>query len=290
MLFVPGDSPAKMAKALLCTADALILDLEDSVVFAHKAQARACVHECLDRHATARPAQLWVRINPRSSMDYSEDLAAILPAHLDGIVLPKADSAQDFIQLCEDISLIQEQQGLARAAIPILPIATETPISIFRLDTYAKAGSQLAGLTWGAEDLSAAIGAVTCRDETGAFTPLYQIARGLCLAAAAAAGVAAIDTVYPNFKDEAGLRAYCANGRRDGFSGMMAIHPCQIDIINQAFTPSESELELARRVVAVFEANPHTGTVQLDGRMLDAPHLKQARRLLSTKREHKYAD
>jgi citrate lyase subunit beta/citryl-CoA lyase len=163
----------------------------------------------------------------------------------------------------------------------VLPIATETPISVFRLDGYAAVTQRLAGLTWGAEDLSAAVGASTSRTDGGAFTSLYELARALCLAAAAAAGVGAIETVYPAFKDLDGLAAYAERGRRDGFVGMMAIHPVQIPIINRVFSSSAAEIEYARRVIEVFSANPGSGTLSLEGRMLDAPHLKQARHVLA---------
>jgi citrate lyase subunit beta / citryl-CoA lyase len=279
-----------MSKAFLYKADALILDLEDSVVSGQKALARSCASEFLRNHATDRPAQLWVRINSLGSAEYIEDLATIVPAKPDGIVLPKANSVNDFIKLCQDIAALEIQEGLTPSSMAILPIATETPISIFCLGSYAQAGAQLAGLTWGAEDLSAAVGAVTCRDETGTLTQLYQMARSLCLAAAAGAGVGAIETVYTDFKDQVGLRAYCAKGRRDGFTGMMAIHPSQIEIINTAFTPDRTELEFAERVVALFEASPHSGTLQINGHMLDAPHLARARRLLATRRKIDNAD
>ena len=169
---------------------------------------------------------------------------------------------------------------MLRGAIKILPIATETPASLFRLDTYARASDRLMALTWGAEDLAAALGAVSARDETGQLTMPYQVARTLCLAGAAAADVPAIETIYPDFHDSAGLRAYAARGRRDGFVGMLAIHPAQVPVIQHVFTPTEAEIAFARRVIDAFDANPGAGVIAIDGKMVDAPHLKQARRVI----------
>lgn len=278
-LFVPGDSPAKMDKALASGADALILDLEDSVALARKDDARTMVAQFLAAQPGA-VAQLWVRINsPRSGL-LEQDLAAIVAAAPAGVVLPKPDSGRDLAALDERLAALEGEVGRPLGAIRILPIATETPASLFHLHTYGGVTSRLAGLTWGAEDLSSAIGAMSARDERGAYLPLYDLARSLCLAGAAAADVSAIETVYPDFKDLAGLEAYLARGRRDGFLGMMAIHPVQIALINQAFTPSADEILQARQVVDLFEQTPTAGTLALDGRMLDAPHLRQAKRIL----------
>lgn len=270
LLFVPGDRPDRMAKALGSGADALILDLEDAVAPEKKAEARKCVADFL---AANGEAKLWVRVNPLDSPEHERDLAAILPAHPDGIVLPKAEGGVAVAELARALS----ERGNATAQI--LAIATETPAAMFQLGTYAGV-KRLAGLTWGAEDLPAAIGAATSREEDGSFTAPYELARSLCLFGAAAAGVAPIETVYPAFRDLEGLAAYAARARRDGFTGMMAIHPDQIPAINAAFTPSEAELAHARAVVAAFEANPGAGALSLDGRMIDRPHLVQARRLL----------
>lgn len=267
LLFVPGDRPERFAKAAASGADALILDLEDSVVPERKAAARAAVAAYL---AGERSVTLFVRVNPPDSGLIDDDLAAVLAARPDGLMLPKAEGARSIAALA------------AKApGISILPVATETPAAIFALGSYAEAAQHLAGLTWGAEDLPAAIGASTSREPDGSYTAPYQLARSLTLFAAHAAGVPAIETVYPDFRDEAGLAAYAARGRRDGFTGMMAIHPVQVPIINAAFTPSDEELAHARRVVELFAANPGAGALQLDGRMVDAPHLKAARRLLA---------
>jgi citrate lyase subunit beta/citryl-CoA lyase len=213
---------------------------------------------------------LYVRVNPLGGGLTPADLAAILPAQPDGIVLPKAEGAATV-------------EALVRfdVAMPILPIATETPAAIFALGSYAAVGNRLAGLTWGAEDLPAAIGAATSREPDGGYTPPYQLARSLTVFGAHAAGVPAIETVYPDFRDLDGLAAYAAHGRRDGFSGMMAIHPVQVPVINHAFTPSDEEIAHARRIVTVFAANPGAGALSLDGRMVDAPHIKAALSLLA---------
>ncbi len=280
LLFAPGDSPAKMKKAYETGADAVILDLEDSVEESNKPKARGLVAAFLGEHARDRKASLWVRINPLSTGLALGDLAAVVPGAPDGIVLPKPDSAAAVIELSLHLAELEAAAKIGRGTIKILPIATETPKSVFSLGTYADASERLVGLTWGAEDLSAALGARTARDEAGELTFPYQLARALCLAGAAAADVAAIETVYPDFRDLAGLENYVKRGRRDGFVGMMAIHPSQVAIINGAFTPTETELAHARRIVAAFAANPGVGTIAIDGKMIDAPHLKQARRLL----------
>ena len=270
LLFVPGDRPDRMEKALGAGADALILDLEDAVAPAAKAGARKAVAEFLDAHGQAR---IWVRVNPLDSAEQERDLAAILHAHPDGIVLPKAEGGASVAELARRLA----ERGNATARI--LAIATETPAAIFQLGSYGGA-KRLAGLTWGAEDLPAAIGAATSREQDGRYTPPYELARSLCLFGAAAAGVAAIETVYPAFRDLEGLAAYAARARRDGFTGMMAIHPDQVPVINAVFTPSEAEIAHARAVVAAFEANPEAGALSLDGKMIDRPHLVQAQRIL----------
>ncbi len=271
LLFVPGDRPDRMEKALGAGADCLILDLEDAVAPQNKQVARHEVAHFLNQHNEAR---IFVRVNPLDSPENEKDLNAVLPSHPDGIVLPKAEGGPSAAELAKRLS----ERGNATAQI--LAIATETPAAIFQLGTYGGV-KRLLGLTWGAEDLPAAVGAATSREEDGSFTPPYELARSLCLFGAAAAGVLPIETVYPAFRDLDGLAAYAARGRRDGFLGMMAIHPDQVPVINLAFTPSEAELAHARAVVAAFEASPGTGALSLDGRMLDRPHLVQAQHLLS---------
>jgi citrate lyase subunit beta/citryl-CoA lyase len=271
LLFVPGDRPDRMEKALGAGADALILDLEDSVLPDRKAEARIAIADFLRR---PRDVPLFVRINPLATEAADADLAVIMPQRPDGIVLPKAEGGASLADLDHRLTKFGDRQTA------ILPIATETPAAIFALGSYGGISGRLCGLTWGAEDLPAAIGAITAREEDGAFTAPYQMVRALALFGAHAAGVPAIETVYPALKDEAGLAAYAARGRRDGFSGMLAIHPAQVAAINAAFTPDEAELAQARRIVAAFAAQPGAGAVQLDGKMLDAPHLKNALRLL----------
>jgi citrate lyase subunit beta/citryl-CoA lyase len=218
--------------------------------------------------------RIFVRVNPLDSPDNEKDLNAVLPSHPNGIVLPKSESGASVTELAKRLS------ERSNATAQILAIATETPAAIFGLGSYGGA-KRLLGLTWGAEDLPAAIGAATSREEDGSFTAPYEIARALCLFGAAAAGVLPIETVYPAYKDLEGLAAYAARARRDGFLGMMAIHPTQVPVINEAFTPGEAELAHARAVVAAFEANPGVGALSLDGKMIDRPHLVQAQRLLS---------
>jgi citrate lyase subunit beta/citryl-CoA lyase len=271
LLFVPGDRPDRMDKAIASGADALILDLEDAVAAERKGEARRHVLEFLKRNA---PLGVWVRVNPLDGEEVERDLAAVLPGHPDGLVLPKAEGGASVTELTRRLT----ERGNVGARV--LAIATETPAAIFQLGSYGGL-KRLAGLTWGAEDLPAAIGAATSREEDGRFTPPYELARSLCLFGAAAAGVAPIETVYPAFRDLDGLRAYAARARRDGFTGMMAIHPDQVPVINQAFTPSEAEVAHARAVVAAFEANPGAGALSLNGRMIDRPHLVQAKRTLA---------
>lgn len=278
-LFAPGDNAGKIAKALASGADAVIIDLEDSVAGDHKAEARRTAAEALGQSAP-HGVQAWVRINALDSGLALADLDAVAPARPAGVVLPKSASGTDVQTLAAELARREQAAGLAAGSIRILPITTETPAALFNLHSYAHAADRLAGLTWGAEDLSAAIGAATARDETGAYTPLYELARSLCLAGAAAAGTAAIETVYPDFRDLDGLARYLAKARRDGFAGMMAIHPAQVAPIMQAFIPTAEEQAWARQVVALFEANPGVGTLALNGKMIDRPHLIQARRLL----------
>ena len=271
LLFVPGDRPDRMEKALGVGADALILDLEDAVAPEAKPEARRQVAQFVE---TNPGANLWVRINPIDGPEAKKDLETVAHVGPHGIVLPMAEGGASVEALAARLAVLGNETS------SILAIATETPAAIFQLGTYGGA-RRLAGLTWGAEDLPAAIGASTSREEDGRFTPPYELARSLCLFGATAAGVAPIETVYPAFRDLDGLKVYAARARRDGFTGMMAIHPAQVDVINAAFTPSEAEIAHARAVVAAFEANPGAGALSLDGRMIDRPHLAQARRTLA---------
>ncbi|WMT90826.1 CoA ester lyase [Pelagibacterium sp. H642] len=271
LLFVPGDRADRMEKAVASGADAVILDLEDSVLSERKPWARKDVARFLG--SATRPVPLFVRVNPLGSSEVAADLEAILPARPDGLVLPKSESGSSVAELAAMLGLLDTK---------ILPIATETPKSIFGLGTYGAVASRLCGLTWGAEDLPAAIGATSAREEDGSYTAPYQLVRNLALFAAHAAGVPAIETVYPDIADTDGLAAYAKRGRRDGFTGMLAIHPSQIGVINDAFAPTNAEIAHAQAVVAAFADNPGAGAIKLDGRMVDRPHLKSARRLLES--------
>lgn len=275
LLFVPGDRPERFVKAAASGADAIILDLEDSVSPANKEAARAAIADYL---AGTREVVTLVRVNPLDGHMTAADVAAVIGARPDAIMLPKAEGAPSIQQL----DTILRSEAADDASLPaILPIATETPAAIFTLGSYREVKDRLLGLTWGAEDLPAAIGATTSREEDGGYTEPYRVARALTLFAAHAAGTAAIDTVFPAIKDEAGLAAYAARARRDGFTGMMAIHPSQVEPINAAFTPSAEEAARAQAIVDAFAANPGAGVLQVDGKMVDAPHLKQARHILS---------
>jgi citrate lyase subunit beta / citryl-CoA lyase len=281
LLFVPGDSEKKLAKAEAGPADALILDLEDSVAPERKAEARDAVAAHLRRRSGARRQKLWVRINPLSTPEMLADLAAVVGGRPDTLLLPKAGGAADVVELDHYLSALEMREGLPVGGIRVVVVATETGAAMFGLGSYSPATPRLQGVTWGAEDLATAVGALSNADADGVLTPLYQIARALCLAAAAAANVDAMDTAYMRIGDPGGLRRVCDAARRDGFGSKVAIHPDQVEIINAAFSPSEAELEHARRIVDLFAANPGAGTLKLDGRMLDVPHLKQAKRVLA---------
>jgi citrate lyase subunit beta/citryl-CoA lyase len=283
LLFVPGDSERKLDKAESSPADALILDLEDAVAPSRTAIARGMVLDYLKAHTDRSRRQLWVRINPLDTPAALLDLMIVAGAP-DGLMLPKVNSAADVLRLAHMLDALEVREGVAAGRIGILPVATETAASLFTLNSYAGCTPRLAGLTWGAEDIAAALGASTNRGPDGEYDSVYQLTRSLCLAGAVAAGVQPIDTIWANFSDEAGLMKDARLGRQRGFTGKMAIHPAQVEVINQAFSPSEEELAWSRRVVEVFEANPGLGTVGLDGKMLDMPHLKQARRVLALAR------
>ncbi len=278
-LFVPADSERKLDKAKSSGADALILDLEDSVAASARPKARALAAEFLEHN---QDADIWVRINPLDSADAVEDLRVVMPAAPGGIVLPKPRGAGDSIQLAKLLDVSEKESDLDPGQTRILPLATERPGALFSMDEYADSTARLAGLTWGAEDLSAAVGASHTRDDSCNWLPPYQLARSLCLFAAAAAGVPAIDTVYTDFRDADGLAVLAAAARRDGFEGMLAIHPDQVQIINNAFVPTSDETDRARRIVELFAANPDAGTLGMDGEMIDRPHWRQAKRILET--------
>lgn len=269
LLFVPGDRPERFEKAASSGADAIILDLEDSVSTESKAAARDAVAAYL-----ARPAEVVriVRINPINSRYLDADLQCT--AGSDALMLPKAESASTVETLLAQIG----------PELAVLPIATETPLAVFGLGSYRAVAARLCGLTWGAEDLPAAIGAVSSRDEDQRYAAPYEVVRSLALFGAHAAGVEAIETVYPAIRDEAGLARYAARGAHDGFTGMMALHPLQVPVINAAFTPSEVAVDQAHKVIDAFARAPGAGVLVLDDKMIDAPHVAQARRILARSR------
>ncbi|MEJ2255836.1 MAG: CoA ester lyase [Woeseiaceae bacterium] len=281
-LFVPADSERKLAKAGDAGADALILDLEDAV----SADAKPAARQMAADYAHGRD-NIWVRVNPVDSAYWEADLEAIIPSQPAGIVLPKPRHARDAVRLSEHIDVLENHHNLEHGQTRIIALCTEHPEALFTLHSYVGTLPRLAGLSWGAEDLSAAVGAATNRDASGNWLPPYELARSLCLLAAGAAEVAAIDTVFTDFRDREGLVTYAENARRDGFAGMLAIHPAQVEIVNRAFEPTAEEIERARRIVELFETNPGAGTVGLDGVMIDQPHLIQARQLLQRARRNR---
>ena len=285
LLFVPGDSERKQTKALGTPADALILDLEDSVAESQLPQARARVREVL--LLSPRRQRLWVRVHSLFSGRLLEDLVAVFAGAPDGLVLPKVESPAEIVQIDRELAALETQEGRPVGATKLIVIATETPQAVLSLPTYSQvltaapaAAARLSALTWGSEDLSAALGASGKFDSSGALTFTFQLARSQCLLAASALGVQAIDGVYVNFRETEGLQREASEARRDGFTGKLAIHPDQVDSINTAFSPTESELARARRIVAAFAASPGAGVLNLEGEMIDRPHLLQARRLL----------
>ena len=282
LLFVPADSERKLAKALSCGADALILDLEDSVAPAAKAAARplaaAFIRTCL---AQPERPRLYVRINALDTPYWRDDVAGVLSARPDGIMQPKTSSARDVDALARDLDDAELAAGIASGATRIIAIATEVPAAVLTMHTFLDCTPRLEALTWGAEDLSALVGSTSSRQADGwSWTSPYRLARDLTLMAATATNRQPIDTVFANFRNIEGFRAECAEAVRDGFTGKMAIHPDQVAIINEAFSPSVSEIEWAREITALFAANPDAGALSLRGQMIDRPHLVRATRIL----------
>lgn len=276
-LFAPGDSERKMTKAADGPADVVLLDLEDAVAPAEKPRARSLVAAFLaDRPDVQR---LWVRINPLGGRDALEDLAAVVPARPGGIMLPKANGRADVDLLHHYLSALEVSARVDLGSTKIIPLVTETAASMFTTGSYAGAPRMVA-MTWGAEDLADSIGADGNRGPDGSYGFTYELARSMCLLGAAAAGVDAVDTIQGDFRDLDGLRARCAKVRRDGYRGMLAIHPDQVPVINEAFTPTPEELAEAREIVDLFAASPGAGTIGHNGAMLDRPHLARAQRLL----------
>lgn len=283
LLFVPADSERKIAKGMDSAADALILDLEDSVGPNNKPTARRMCAEVLSTANTKK--KLFVRMNALDTPHALADLAAVVRAKPAGIMLPKCRSAADLRTVSDYLTALEVRDEVPAGQTQILPIVTETGASMFGLGTYASAGElacpRLAAMLWGGEDLAADVGAMANRDASGQYTPPYQLARTLCLLAATAASVIAVDGVYVDFRDAKGLEAEAVEGQRQGYSAKAAIHPDQIEVINRVFTPSSESLEWANKVLAAFAANPGAGVVNMDGKMVDIPHFKAATRIVA---------
>ncbi len=282
LLFVPGDDEKKLATGMASGADTLLIDLEDSVALPRKPDARritaAFIAEA--RNTLSRP-RLFVRVNAHGTGMVGDDLDAVIPAAPDGIMLPKSQSGDDVSLLSAKLAVREAESGLPDGQTRIIAIATETARSLFHMGSYIGISERLSGLTWGAEDLSADLGAETNRLDNGSYADPYRLARSLCLFAAHAAESAPIDTVYTNFRDLDGLRGECEAARRDGFTGKMAIHPAQVPVINAVFTPTEQAMARARRIIDFFAANPDAGVVGIDGEMIDRPHIRRAQRILA---------
>jgi citrate lyase subunit beta/citryl-CoA lyase len=281
LLFVPGDSARKLEKGLTSGADVLLIDLEDSVALSAKEEARRITAEFLNQHrTTAERPRLFVRVNGLTTGLIDADLDGVMRTGPDSVVLPKTVGGADVAHLGAKLAVREAEFGLEDGATRILAIATETAAGVFALGTFAGASHRLMGITWGGEDLSADLGAETNRGADGGYTDPYRLARSLTLLGATAAAVDAVDSVFTNFRDMAGLEAECRNARRDGFVAKMAIHPAQVPVINDAFTPSQKAIERAQAVIESFKANPGAGVVGVNGEMLDRPHLLRAERLL----------
>ncbi|WP_306030788.1 CoA ester lyase [Stappia sp. MMSF_3263] len=282
LLFVPGDSERKLEKALSSGADLLLVDLEDSVALDAKPAARDITARFLaaQREVASRP-RLYVRVNALDTGQTDADLAAVMAAMPEGIMLPKSLSGADVQHLAAKLAVQEAENDIADGQTRILAVATETAASLFNLGTYQGASPRLEGLTWGAEDLSADIGALASRTPDGAFNEPFRLARNLCLFGAVAAAATPIDTVFTNFRDMDGLRTEAMQALRDGFTAKMAIHPAQVPVINEVFTPSEDEIAKARAVIGAFAAAGNPGVVGLDGEMLDRPHLRRAEKVLA---------
>ncbi len=279
-LFVPGDAPRKMEKALTVGADALILDLEDSVMPARKEAARRIIADFAAAQRGQPYFALWVRINPLATPDALPDLTAVMHAAPAGVVVPKIDGPADLIRLSHYLDALEAHHDLPAGSTRVLAVATETPAALFTLGDYGGVTARLFGLTWGAEDLAAGLTASTNRSANGALAFTYKLARSLCLAGAHAAGVTPVETAMMNFRDPNVVFDTATRARHDGFFGMLAIHPDQVAPINSAFSPTEAEIQAAKRIVAAFVAADGAGAIALDGRMLDIPHLRQAKHLL----------
>ena len=291
MLFVPADDEKKLGKGASTGADALILDLEDAVSLSRKAAARTLAAQYITevRPRAGRPLT-YVRINALDTNLWEEDVAAVVGSGPDGVMLPKARSGADVHTLSIALNMAEEGAGLQVGSTRIVAIVTETPISMLQLHTYVDSSTRLEGLTWGAEDLSAALGARTNREVDGrTWTSPYRLARDLCLFTASAANAQPIDTVFVNFRDEDGLRDECREAVRDGYTGKMAIHPNQVAVMNEAFTPSAEEVAFSEEILGVFASNPEAGVVAIRGHMIDRAHAARAERILARAKAAKRA-
>lgn len=277
-LFAPGDSEKKMTKAMEGEADVVLIDLEDAVATESKAAARPLVASFLKAHPEQR-ARLWVRINPLDGPHALLDLAAVMPARPGGIMLPKVYGRPDIDKLDHCLSALEVANGIEEGSTPVIVLVTETAQAMFRTGDY-KDAPRVVAMTWGAEDLADAIGAAANTDENGAYTFTFELARSLTVLGAAAAGVTPIETISADYRDLDALRARAEKVRRDGFRGMLAIHPAQVPVINAAFTPTDAEIAEAQEIVDVFAANPGVGAIGWKGGMLDRPYLARAQRLL----------
>ncbi|MFM5885000.1 MAG: HpcH/HpaI aldolase/citrate lyase family protein [Novosphingobium sp.] len=287
-LFVPGDSEKKLDKAPAAGADVLIIDLEDSVVPENKPRARDMARGWLQNHRQqvtgGKRTGRWVRINALDTPYWRDDLVAVMPGAPDGIMLPKSAGPESVQQLAAELYELEGRNGVPAGSTKILPLVSETAAAALTIPAYATASlPRLGGLTWGAEDLSAALGASRKRDAAGAWTDTFRFVRSQTLLTAHARGVVAIDTLHADFADTKGLQAAAEAARADGFSGMLAIHPAQVEVINTAFSPSKAELDEARAIVAAFAAEPGAGALQIAGKMIDRPHLALAERILASR-------
>ena len=277
-LFAPGDSERKMTKALDGPADVVLLDLEDAVLAENKPLARQLVRDFLLANADRR-SRIWVRVNPLDGPHTLDDLAAVMPAGPGGIMLPKVYGRADVEKLDHCLSALEVANGIEEGSTPVIVLITETAEAMFHTGDY-KGAPRVVALTWGAEDLADSIGAQSNKDESGAYTFTYELARSMTVLGAATAGVTAIETISADFRDLEALRQRATRVRRDGFKGMMAIHPAQVDVINDAFTPSEQEIAEAQEIADIFAANPGVGAIGWKGGMLDRPYLSRAQQLL----------
>ncbi len=280
LLFVPGDSEKKLAKGFGSDTDVLLVDLEDSVSAENKAAARELAREFILTERARTRARIFVRVNDLATGETERDLDGIMPARPDGIMLPKCTGFADVEQLSAKLRVHEAENGLEDGVTRIIPLITETAASVLAASSY-RPHTRFCGMTWGAEDLSASIGARAARDQSGQYTDVFRLARALTLLAASASEVPAIDTVFPNFRDEDGFRAECIAAERDGFTAKMAIHPAQVGVINEVFTPTAEAVARSQAIVDAFKAAGNPGVVAIDGKMYDRPHLRLAERLLA---------